>query len=266
MNKLIKILGSTGLLFSSLTFANDEQKTDEAQKNTDSAETVKQAIDPSDLTRVYSMVSGWVNSQNNVRATASWSGAWSENHSFMGFIEGYWGDEVDEDKWGTDLLKVRAQYFHVIDTDLSNAPKLGFSVDYIDNQGDNNLVAFGILGMVPPALTGKLQLFPNVAYMKGKAEGVDVDGYMLNLYGTYPISASGAFVQIWPEYIDVSGTGINSNSLTLSGLYAQPLDSLRTMWLNIRLDYATKETKLTSYPDRIKEDETVLTLGFKYYL
>lgn len=266
MKTLTTIIAFTSLLFTHLTFADSAQQTSETALDPEAVKTTRQAIDPSDLTRVYTMVSGWINSQNNLRATASWSGAWSEDHSFMGFIEGYWGDEVDEDKWGTDLLKVRAQYFHVIDTDLSYAPKLGFSLDYIDNQGDNNLAAFGVLGMLPPALTGKLQLFPNVAYMKGKAEGVDVDGYMLNLYGTYPIGTNGTFVQVWPEYIDVNGTGINSNSLTLSGLYAQPLNSLRTMWLNVRFDYATKETKLTSYPDRIKEDETVLTLGFKYYL
>ena len=64
----------------------------------------------------------------------------------------------------------------------------------------------------------------------------------------------------------MSGTGVDSTSLTLSGLYAQPLNKLRTIWLNLRLDYATKETKLTTYYDRIKGDETVLTLGFKFYL
>lgn len=225
-----------------------------------------QVIDPSDLTRVYTMVSGWVNSQNNVRATASWSGAWTESQHFMGFIEGYWGNEDDADKWGTDLLNVRAQYFHVVSTDFSFAPKVGFSLDYIDNQGDNNLTALGVLAMVPPRLTGNLQLFPNIAYMKGEAEGVDVDGYMFNLYGTYPIGSNGTYVQLWPEYINVSGTGVDSTSLTFSGLYAQPLNKLRTVWLNLRLDYANKETKLTSYYDRIKEDETVLTLGFKFYL
>lgn len=260
----------TVILFLSLTIqsftimANEEPPKNSGNNKPEATE--DKTIDPSDLTRVYSMVSTWINTQNNFRATASWSGSWSENQQFMGFIEGYWGNEDDTDKWGTDLLNVRAQYFHVIDTDLSYAPKLGLSVDYIDNQGDNNLMALGILGLIPPQLTGKLQLFPNIAYMKGEAEGVDVDGYMLNLYGTYPIGTSGTYVQLWPEYISVSGIGIESNSLTFSGLYAQPLNAIRTAWLNLRIDYATKETKLTSYYDRIKEDETVLTLGFKFYL
>lgn len=266
MNKLTAIMVLFSVVFSTAIMANDTSHQNEVTKSENSSEKTSQAIDPSDLTRVYTMVSAWVNSQNNLRATASWSGAWSETHSFMGFIEGYLGDEDDADEWGADLLKVRAQYFHVIDTDFSYAPKLGFSVDYIDNQGDNNLAAIGLLGMVPPALTGKLQVFPNIAYMKGKAEGVDVDGYMLNLYGTYPIGKKGTYIQVWPEYIAVSGTGIDSNSLTLSALYAQPLNANRTMWLNLRLDYASKETKLTSYYERIKEDETVLTLGFKFYL
>lgn len=266
MTKFTMILGFTSLLFSSISMADNVPQKNEVTENITSSKKETQEIDPSDLTRVYTMVSAWINSQNNLRATASWSGSWNDTHSFMGFIEGYLGDEDDADKWGTDLLKVRAQYFHVINTDLSFAPKLGFSVDYIDNQGDNNLAALGLLGMVPPSLTGKLQVFPNIAYMKGKAEGVDVDGYMLNLYGTYPIGTQGTYIQVWPEYIAVSGTGINSNSLTLSGLYAQPLNASRTMWLNLRIDYASKETKLTTYYDRIREDDTVLTLGFKFYL
>ncbi len=240
--------------------------TKKGEAGADTVVTEGEAIDPSDLTRVYTMVSAWVNSQSNLRATASWAGAWSETQQFMGFVEGYWGDEDDTDQWGTDLLKVRAQYFHVIDTEMKAAPKLGFSLDYIDNPGDNNLAALGVLSMIPPSVTGRLQVFPNVAYMQGKAAGVDVDGYMLNLYGTYPVGTNGTFIQVWPEYISVSGAGVDSTSLTFSGLYAQPLNSLRTMWMNIRLDYATKETRLNSYFERINEDETVLTLGFKFYL
>jgi len=266
INKLTPILCLFGLLFSSLTFANISEKNRDEVDTASPTDKVTQAIDPSDLTRVYTMASVWVNTQNNIRATASWSGAWNEKHSFMGFIEGYLGDEDDADKWGADLLKVRAQYFHVIDTDLSYAPKLGFSVDYIDNQGDNNLAAIGLIGMVPPSVTGKLQLFPNIAYMTGKAEGVDVDGYMLNLYGTYLVGTNGTYIQLWPEYISVSGTGVDSNSLTLSGLYAQPLNTNKTVWFNLRVDYANKETKLTGYYDRINEDEAVVTLGFKFYL
>lgn len=259
MKILQTLLLSTTILASSVTWAESSITEEETT-------TTAQAIDPSDLTRVYTMASAWVNSQNNLRATAQWAGAWSETQSFMGFIEGYWGDKEDEDKWGTDLLNVRAQYFHVVDTNMSMAPKLGVSLDYIDNEGDNNLAAVGLLGMVPPSLTGKLQLFPNIAYMKGEAEGVDVDGYMLNFYGTYPIGSDGTFIQVWPEYIAVSGTGINSNSLTFSGLYSQPLNKLKTIWLNFRMDYATKETKLTTYHDRINEDEAVFTLGVKFYL
>lgn len=43
--------------------------------STNDSSSAKQAIDPSDLTRVYTMASVWANNQNNVRATASWSGA-----------------------------------------------------------------------------------------------------------------------------------------------------------------------------------------------
>lgn len=223
-------------------------------------------IDPSDLTRVFTMGSIWLNSQQNLRATASWAGAWSEDHTFMGFIEGFWGDKDNEDAWGTDFLNVRAQYFHVIETHSDSLPKAGFSLDFMEEENGDNLAAVGVLAMVPPSLTGGVQVFPNVAYMKGEAASTDVDGYMLNLFGTYPISNDGTFIQVWPEYISVSGDGIESQSLTFSGLFAMPITGDRSTWFNLRLDHATKETKLSFYNDRLNEKETVLTVGIKLYL
>ncbi len=223
-------------------------------------------IDPSDLTRVFTMASIWLNSQQNLRATASWAGSWSEDHTFMGFVEGFWGDKENEDAWGTDLLNVRAQYFHVIDTHLDALPKTGFSIDYMEEENGDSLAALGMLAMVPPSLTGGVQVFPNVAYMKGEVASTDVDGYMLNLYGTYPISNDGTFIQVWPEYISVSSDSIESESLTFSGLFSMPITGDRSTWFNLRLDHATKETKLSFYNDRLNEKETVVTVGVKFFL
>ena len=223
-------------------------------------------IDPSDLTRVFTMASIWLNSQQNVRATASWAGSWSEDQQFMGFVEGIWGDKDDEDAWGTDLLNVRAQYFHVFETHAEALPKAGLSLDYMEEENGDNLVAVGMLAMVPPSLTGGVQVFPNVAYMKGEVASTDVDGYMLNLYGTYPISSDGTFIQLWPEYISVSGDSVESESLTLSGLFSMPVNNDRSAWFNLRVDHATSETKLSFYKDRLNEKETVVTVGMKFFL
>lgn len=226
----------------------------------------EESIDPSDLTRVYTMGSFWANSQNNLRVTAQFAGSWTENQSFMGFIEGYWGNKDDEDKWGTDFLNLRAQYFHVIKTSWKELPSTGFSIDYIDEDSGSTLVALGAIAMLAPERTGKWQVFPNIAYVNGDIAEQDVDGYMLNLYGTYPLSDSGAFIQFWPEFISVDGNGIESDSLTISGLFSMPLGSKRKTWLNVRLDHATKETKLPFYADGLSEEETVLTVGIKIYL
>ncbi len=230
------------------------------------AEEKEEVVDPSDLTRVYTMGSVWVNTQNNLRATAQWAGSWTETQSFMGFIEGYWGDKEDEDKWGTDFLNLRAQYFHVLQTGFKELPSTGLSFDYIDEKKGSTLYAVGALAMLSPERTGSWQVFPNIALMEGEVADEDVDGYMINLYGTYPVNDKGTFIQIWPEFISVKGDGVESDSLTLSALFSMPLDNNRKTWLNIRLDHARKETKLPVYQDRINEDETVLTTGLKFYL
>lgn len=223
-------------------------------------------IDPSDLTQVFTMGSIWLNSQQNLRATASWAGSWSEDQQFMGFVEGIWGDKDDENAWGTDLLNIRAQYFHVIETHIEALPSTGFSLDYMEEENGDNLAAVGVLARLPPSLTGGVQVFPNAAYMKGEVASTDVDGYMLNLYGTYPLSSSGTFIQFWPEYISVSGDSVESESLTLSGLFSMPVNNKRSVWFNLRVDHAMSETKLVFYNDRLNEKETVVTMGMKFYL
>ena len=81
------------------------------------------------MTNVYSSVALAINSDETVRTTANFGGAWNDDHQYLAVLEGFWGDREEDDDWGSELLNYRAQYFHVIQTDTRLFSKLGFSGD-----------------------------------------------------------------------------------------------------------------------------------------
>ena len=166
-----------------------------AQENSEAA---NKTIDPSDMTNVYSSASVAINTQENIKLNLSLGGSWSENHQYLAVVEGFLGDKETADKWGSELLNYRVQYFHVITTEDSYLPKVGFSVDYLKEKiGGDNLIAVGALALLPESLTGSWQVFPNLAYIKGDVLGESVNGYMLNLYGSYVVDDIGSYIWLW---------------------------------------------------------------------
>lgn len=206
----------------------------------------EEMIDPSDLTRVYTQAAVFVTSDADIRTSGMFTGAWSENIQFAGFIEANWGDRSAEkgDNFGIDYKSGRAQYFqvHAIGDGQGFMPRAGFSVDYIhqDVRGgkDAHLVAVGGIGLMNPKYTaGKAMVFPNVAYATGSINGEQVDGYMLNLFATVPVGNSGAFAMVWPEYFSVSGDTIELSSTTYNAMLNAPISKDRKTWLMTKLEY-----------------------------
>jgi hypothetical protein len=97
-----------------------------------------------------------------------------------------------------------------------------------DESGDN-LTALGTLALLPSSLTGNWLIYPSAAYVEGDVSGANVDGYMFIVYGSRTIGDSGAYIWVWPEYLDLSGAGVDTDSLTLTGQYAKPLNEDRSM-------------------------------------
>lgn len=215
-----------------------------------------EVIDPSDLTRVYTQAALFVTSDADIRVSSMFTGAWTEDIQFAGFVEGNFGNDSakqqGKDKFGLDYQKSRAQYFQVHAMDNPLMPRIGISTDLIHQNGsagvldglgykDTTLLSIGAIGIINPQYTGAAMVFPNVAYTTGKVFGESADGYMLNLFVTQPIGDSGAFIQAWPEYFKVEGDTVEMESSSFNVMFNAPIKSDRTQWLMTKLEYGSAD-------------------------
>ncbi|MCL9774004.1 hypothetical protein [Vibrio methylphosphonaticus] len=241
----------------------------------------EEVINPADLTRVYTQVAAFINSDADIRTTAMMTGAWSENIQFAGFIEGTFGNNEanldGEHKLGFNYQRGRAQYFQVHATESSLFPRVGSSTDVIhlssdagtlQNSGldDTLLLSAGAIGLINPAFTPGFMAFPNMAYTTGKVFGESADGYMLNLFITKEINDSGAFIQFWPEYINTSGDVVKMQSYTTNILLNSPIKSDRTQWLLGKIEYGSAEYTLPGGQEIKGNNELNLEIGLKFFL
>ncbi len=231
----------------------------------------ERVIDPSDLTQVYTQAAVFVTSDADIRVSSMLTGAWNEDISFAGFIEGNFGDRHadDEDKLGADYLGGRAQYFQVHATDSSMMPRVGFSTDLIHQKTvglkDTTLFSAGAIGLINPAYTPGMMVFPNAAYTVGDVLGESADGYMLNLFATVQIGDSGAFVQMWPEYFNVSGDVAEMESKSFNVMVNAPVKSDRTLWLMTKLEYNSTDTVLPSGDVIDGDPQLKAEIGMKWF-
>ncbi len=90
-------------------------------------------VDPSDITRLYTTASIFVNDNSNIKVAGSLSGAYSETNQYMALFEYEMGNADKEGDFSADYISARAQYFQVLSTGTATMPKAGISLDYIDN-------------------------------------------------------------------------------------------------------------------------------------
>ncbi|AIW15623.1 hypothetical protein VITU102760_01515 [Vibrio tubiashii] len=230
-----------------------------------------EAIDPSDLTNVYTQAAIFVSSDADIRLTTMFTGAWNESISYAGFVEGNFGN-TDADKgnqFGTDYLGGRAQYFQVHEFNNTIMPKVGFSTDLIhlkhSGLDDTGLLSVGAIGLINPAYTPGMMVFPNAAYTTGEVFGESADGYMLNLFGTVPVGNSGAFIQFWPEYFSVSGDEVEMTSKSFNFLLNAPTSTDRRQWFISKLQYNTTDVTLPGGHQLEGDPELKAEVGIKWY-
>lgn len=237
-------------------------------------------IDPSDLTRVYTQAAVFITSDADIRLSSMLTGAWSENTQFGGFLEVEFGDDKSvpgKDSLGADYLGGRFQYFQVSGINNTLMPRIGFMVDGIHRNNehlsmavgedlDNSLLASGgVIGLVNPKYTGGIMVFPNVNYTLGELFGESADGYMLNLFVTIPVGDAGAFIQVWPEYMDVSGDTVEMESTAFNVMFNAPIKLDRTQWLMTKLQYASADVTTPAGTDIDGDYQLKAEIGVKWF-
>lgn len=236
---------------------------------TPSAFATDEPIDPSDLTRVYTQAAVFVTSDADVRLSTMATGSWSENIQFGAFAEANFGDASDEnsgDNFGTNYKNARIQYYQVSPLDNGLLPRAGFMVDGIHNDAiDMQVLSLGVLGMINPTYTGSAMVFPNVNYTYGEILNETVDGYLMNLFVTVPLGDSGSFVQVWPEYMDLSGDTVEMQSKKLNVMLNAPVRSDRKQWLMTKLEYGSSELKKGQSSLSAADNELKAEVGIKWF-
>lgn len=231
-------------------------------------------IDPGDMTQVYTQVGGGIDSDSNIKVLGSVSGTHSGGDKFLLYGEMVFGDaHFHDEDYGVAYNNARFQYFQVTDTSLSLFPKVGFSMDLIHSKlpeldrlkDDMTLGSVGVVGMINPTYTGSFMIFPNLAYTYGEMYGKDVDGYMANLFLTRRISDNRSYVGFFPEYMSISGDGIERQSLTLKFQVGTPITDSGRFWMTVTYEHQESNLVFNSIDNGWKNSSS-MELGFKYYL
>ena len=242
------------------------------------------APDPSDLTQVNSFAFGTVDDDGTLKGMVGLAGQYSEGNSFLGLVEHSTATKTNS--IGKKDQNSRLRYFQVLDTGVAAVPKAGFSIDYMKGWENNNgvgtdLVAIGGIAKVPTPWE-QLSLFPNVAYVTGKAEGSDsgvkgkanISGYQLNLFGSLALSEDGKYVVVQPQYMHLDTTPKVSNTKTtkfdadvfkVKTGYGQPISMDGKWWVEVSHTYTRTDTKAKKLNWSDKDNNHQFEVGISYY-
>lgn len=257
MNKSILLSGLLAIAYNSQIYAEDESN-----------------IDPGDMTKVYTQLGASIDSDSNIKALGSLSGTYGNGDNFLLYGEAVFGDShFHGEDYGIAYSNTRLQYFQAKTTSLSALPKVGFSVDLIHNSlpkianyGDSmSLVSAGAVAMISPKYTGSFMVFPNIAYTKGDMYGEDVDGYLSALYITHRISSNRAYIGLFPEYMSLSGEGIERDSIKLKFVVGTPITDSGRLWLTSTFEHQEAKFNIAE-SDNSWQNTSRVEMGFKYYL
>ncbi|WP_281544213.1 hypothetical protein [Grimontia sp. SpTr1] len=233
------------------------------------ADAVINPDDLQDVTKINPQAALFVTSDSHIRASGIFSGQWSETAAFSGYAEGVFGNKQGENKFDTDYLGGRAQYFQAHQLDNSLFPRLGFSFDLVHQktQGlpDTTLFSVGAVAAINKDYTPGFQLFPNVAFTTGEVFGESADGYLANLFLTAPIGDNGSFLLAWPEYFDVSGDTVELESKSLNVVFQSPAKSNFGQWFVTKLAYNETDLTLPSGLQIDGDGELAIEFGMKWY-
>ncbi|CAM4425417.1 hypothetical protein [Vibrio agarivorans] len=235
-------------------------------------------IDPADVTNVYTQGAIMLNGNSDILLQGQVSGGLSNGQEFALLAEATLADESksskrNDNKFGTDYSNSRLQYFHVFTPESKVTPKLGLSVDYINTRNDvkNDLLSIGAIAAINPQYTGGLMLFPRLAVMGGTMEVPsastkkdDLFGYSASLFIVKRIGDGGAYLNVAPEWQDVSGDEIDMQNFSVKTSLNVPLNSERSWWINTRYD-VTKSYMDINNKNLDGNWETQAWVGVRYY-
>ncbi|WP_394242302.1 hypothetical protein [Vibrio astriarenae] len=237
------------------------------------SETTDKEIDPSDLTKVYTQAAVMVSGNSNVMPVGMVSGGYDNGHQFALLAEAKFGKVGDnsDNEFGLEYGSSRFQYFQVADTGFNMMPRAGLSADYINVRASglkSDLLALGGVAAVNPQYTPGFMLFPLASYVFGQfdinGQKDDVDGLNLSIAASIPVSDSGAFLMLWPEYRKLSGSMVESESVTTKIILNAPLTSDRKWWINTRLELDDSSLKVSGTTLRDQSSSDVYA-GIRYF-
>ena len=230
-------------------------------------------IDPSDLTKVYTQAALMVSGNSNLMPVGMISGGYDNGHQFALLAEAKFGKTGDnaDNEFGLEYNSSRFQYFQVADTGYNFMPRAGLSADYINVRSPNiesDLLALGGVGAINHQYTPGFMLFPMAGYVFGQFDvaGIkdDVDGVNLSIAASIPISDSGAFMMIWPEYRKLSGSAIKTENVSTKLIVNAPLTSNKKWWINTRLELDKLDLKVSG--DTLKNQwDSDVYMGIRYF-
>ncbi|MDG3086502.1 hypothetical protein P7F88_10405 [Vibrio hannami] len=236
------------------------------------------APNPSDLTQVNSFAFGTVDNDGTVKGMVGLAGQYSEGNNFIGLVEhGTATKNID----GKKAQDSRLRYFQVLDTDMAAMPQAGFSVDYMKgwehyNGTGTDIVALGAIAKVTTPWE-ELAIFPNVAYVTGKAEAgnmkADLSGYQVNLFGSLVVGEAGEYIVFQPQYMHLDGKPrfINADKATADVFkvktgYGQAISADGKWWVEASHTYTRTDAELkTSGTNLIKDNDNKFEVGVSYY-
>lgn len=223
--------------------------------------------DPSDLTQVNSFVYGTVDNDGTLKGIAGLAGQYTEGNSFLGLIEH--SSATKANTIGKKDQNTRLRYFQVLDTGIDSLPQAGFSIDYMKgwkktNGVGSDIVALGTIAKVTTPWES-FTIFPNVAYVTGKAEAnglgsLSIKGYQTNLFGSLSFGEAGQYMVFQPQWMD---TNVGSK-FEMRTAYGQPVSSDAKWWVEVAHSY-TRIAGDSELKGLGTSNDNKFTLGVSYY-
>lgn len=245
----------------------------------------EEKINPSDLTQVNSFVSGIMSNDGEFSIMGGVAGQYSKGNNFLGLVEHKVATKSGEDSKKPQDTRLR--YFQVFDTQGEVVPDVGFSVDYMKswkmsksnpNSIGTDIVALGAIAKVTTPWDA-FTLFPNVAYVTGKAKGntggktpgkSDLSGYQLNLFSSIALDETGQYVVIQPQFMHMDAknkpTKIKTDIKTFKVKtgYGAPISDDGLWWTEISHTYTYTQAKNLGIGKKSDNDH-LIEASLSYY-
>ncbi|MFT7682716.1 MAG: hypothetical protein ACI935_002194 [Moritella dasanensis] len=214
--------------------------------------------DLADLTKVSTALTLVVKDDSSGVFSMEVSGKYSADVSYMVHAEGEWNDEQE-------YSASRYQFYNVMNTGVSFAPKAGVSYDYFRLYEDNDYLdvdmhAIGFVSLIPISKSWKINLFPQVTYLDAtfdfKQNGVRrTQGTMLAAYLSKYVGDNGSYFMLFPEYYKVSGEGVEYEKQNINLSWGSTITDDKKWWYILQYSHTEEELSLDGMSDGLVKND-----------